>query len=510
MRSLSNKLILWMGAALALVFLTLELAHTRLTRRTLEQEAVARAEGMADVIQRSTRYSMLRNSRDDVYQIIRSIGAQPNVRRIRIYNKAGQINYSTNDPELNTQVDLRAEACWGCHATSQPLEKLPRPDRARVYRLAGERVVGVIRPIENESACSQVSCHAHPPSQRVLGVLDVVVSLEPAEQAILDHERRIAVLTLLSGASLLLLLSALVVHLVRRPVQRLIHGANQLAQGNLHHRLDLARTDEIGRLGAAFDHMASQLEHSRDEIELRVQEKTAELQSTQERLIHSEKLASLGQMAAAVAHEINNPLAGILTYAKLADRQVPANGEMHTWLDIIQRESKRCGQIAGNLLTFSRNRPVEMAPARPEAIFERALAVVRHQLDLHQIQPEIDFAPNLPDLYCDASQIEQVLMALVMNAVEAMPESGLLRLTASQPDPGHLDLAVSNHGPPIPPDILPHIFEPFFTTKTQSSGAGLGLAVAYGIIRRHGGEILVETGPETTFRIRLPLPRSTP
>ena len=497
MRSLSNKLILWMGAALALVFLTLEFAHTRLTRRTLEQEAVSRAEGMADVIQRSTRYSMLRNSRDDVYQIIRSIGAQPVVRRIRIYDQAGQINYSTNDREL----DLRGEACWSCHAT---------PDRVRVYRLAGERVVGVIRPIENEPACSQASCHAHPPSQRVLGVLDVVVSLEPAEQAILDHERRIAVLTLLGGSSLLVLLSALVVHMVRRPVQRLIHGANQLAQGNLHHRLELARTDEIGRLGAAFDHMASQLEHSRDEIELRVQEKSAELQSTQERLIHSEKLASLGQMAAAVAHEINNPLAGILTYAKLADRKVPANGEIHTWLDIIQRESKRCGQIAGNLLTFSRNRPVEMAPARADAIVERALAVVRHQLELQQVQLETNLAPGLPDLYCDASQIEQVLVALVMNAVEAMPEGGRLRLTASQPDPDHLDLAVSNDGPPIPPDILPHIFEPFFTTKTQSSGAGLGLAVAYGIVRRHGGEILVETGAETTFRIRLPLTRSTP
>src|SRR6185503_17517898 len=128
---------------------------------------------------------------------------------------------------LNTQVDLRTEACWGCHATSQPLERLPRPDRARVYLLAGERVVGVIRPIENEPACSQASCHAHPPSQRVLGVLDVVVSLEPAEQAILDHERRIAVLTLLGGAALLVLLSALVVHMVRRPVQRLIHGAKQ-------------------------------------------------------------------------------------------------------------------------------------------------------------------------------------------------------------------------------------------------------------------------------------------
>ncbi len=511
MRSLSTKLIVWMGAALAAVFFGLEFAHTRLTRRTLEQTAIGRAEGMADVIQRSTHYSMLRNSREDVYQIIRSIGAQPVVRRIRIFNKAGRINYSTNEAELNTLVDRRAEACWGCHAGSQPLEKLPRPDRARIYQLDGERVVGVIRSIENERACAEAACHAHPPGQRVLGVLDVVVSLEPAEQAIRDHERRIAGLTFLGGGCLLLLLSALVVRLVRRPVQQLTAGAHQLAQGNLKYRLGLARRDEIGALAGAFDHMAAQLEQARDEItawnrhlERRVQEKTAELERTQQRLIHSEKLASLGQMAAAVAHEINNPLAGILTYARLVEKKLPPEGEARSWIEIIQRESKRCGQIASNLLAFSRHRPVEMAPARVEEILERSLAVVRHQLDLQQIRLESDLAPDLPELHCDASQIQQVLVALIVNAIEAMPGGGVLRLTASQPDPGHLEIAVTDNGTPIPPEVLPHIFEPFFTTKHQSSGAGLGLAVAYGIVRRHGGDIQVETGPQTTFRLRLP------
>jgi two-component system NtrC family sensor kinase len=510
MRSLSTKLILCIGAALALIFVILEYAHTRLTRRTLERDAVSQAEGMADVIQRSTRYSMLRNAREDVYQIIRSIGVQPVVRRIRIYNKAGRINYSTDEGELNTQVDLRAEACWGCHASSQPLEKLPGPDRARVYRLAGERVVGVIRPIENEAACSGAPCHAHAPSLRVLGVLDVVVSLEPAEQAIQSHERRIAVLTLLGGTSLLLLLSALVVHMVRRPVQRLTEGANQLAQGNLGYRLELDRTDEIGRLGRAFDHMAAELQQTHNEIERRVEEKTAELERTQQKLLHSEKLASLGQMAAAVAHEINNPLAGILTYAKLAQKRFPGNGEVREWLEVIQRESKRCGQIVGNLLAFSRNRPVEIAPARVEAIFERALAVTRHKLELQQIRLETTVAPGLPEVPCDASQIEQVLVSLVINALEATPAGGRVRLAAARAGPEHVEIAVSDDGAPIPAEVLPHIFEPFFTTKTQSSGAGLGLAVAYGIVRRHGGEILVETGPETTFRIRLPVERSTP
>ncbi|MBI3666766.1 MAG: HAMP domain-containing protein, partial [Acidobacteria bacterium] len=335
MRSLSVKLILWMGGALVLVFFALGTVHIHMTRRALEADAVGAADRISDVIQRSTRYSMLKNSREDVYQTIRSIGAQPVVRRIRIFNKAGRINYSTDESELDRLVDQKAEACWGCHAGSQPLEKLPRPDRARIYRLAGERVVGLIRPIENETSCANASCHAHPASQRVLGVLDVVLSLEPAEQVLRLQERRVAGLTLLGGALLLVLLSVLVWSMVRRPVEHLIDGAAELASGNLKYRLAMERNDEIGKLADGFNRMAGQLDQAREEItawnrelEQRVREKSAQLERAQQRLIHSEKLASLGQMAAAVAHEINNPLAGILTYARLAERKLPADSEV--------------------------------------------------------------------------------------------------------------------------------------------------------------------------------------
>ncbi len=512
MRSLSGKLILWMGGALAAVFLTLGIVNIQMTRRDLEESAVSAADRMADVIQRSTRYSMLKNSRDDVYHTIRSVGAQPIVRRIRIFNKEGRINYSTEERELGTLVDQRAEACSVCHSGAQPLEKLPRPDRARIYRLAGERVVGLIRPIENEPSCANASCHAHPPTQRVLGVLDVVVSLEPAEQMLRRQERRIAALTVVGGALLLLLLSALVWRMVRRPVERLTAGAAELAAGNLKHRIDLQRNDEIGALAAGFDRMAGQLDQARDEItawnrelEGRVREKSADLERSQQRLIHSEKLASLGQMAAAVAHEINNPLAGILTYAKLAARKTPADSEVRPWLETIQRESKRCGEIASNLLAFSRQKPAAMAPADVNQIVERALAVVRHKLELQQIRLETLLAADLPQAECDASQIQQVLVALMVNAMEAMPEGGLLRLHTSEPQGGQIEISVIDNGPPIPPDVLPHIFEPFFTTKQEAHGVGLGLAVAYGIARRHGGEILVETGAETAFRVRLPV-----
>jgi two-component system NtrC family sensor kinase len=512
MRSLSIKLIVWMGAALALVFLSLGITQIRMTRRNLEESSIAAADRMADVIQRSTRHSMLKNSRDDVYHTIRSVGAQPIVRRIRIFNKAGQINYSTDDAELHTYVDRKAEACWGCHSGSRPLEKLPGSNRARIYRLAGEPVVGVIRSIENEPACSNAACHAHPPAQRVLGVLDVVLSLEPAERTLRQHERRIARLTLLGGALLLLLLSVLVVRMVRQPVQGLIEGTSELAKGNLKHRLSLRRNDEIGLLAAGFNDMAAELEQARQEIidwnrelERRVEQKTTELEGAQQRLLRSEKLASLGQMAASVAHEINNPLAGILTYARLIEKRLPADSEIRPWLETIQRESKRCGGIVSNLLAFSRQRPVEIAPAAVNLIVERALAVVRHKLELQGIELETAPGSDLPQVDCDASQIEQVLVALIMNAIEAMPEGGLLRVQTSRPTDSQVELCVTDNGAPIPAEVLPHVFEPFFTTKQHANGAGLGLAVAYGIVRQHGGEILVETGPETSFRVRLPV-----
>jgi two-component system NtrC family sensor kinase len=280
----------------------------------------------------------------------------------------------------------------------------------------------------------------------------------------------------------------------------------------LRYRLSLERQDEIGKLASAFNHMADDLEQARDEItgwnrelERRVEEKSAELARAQQRLVHSEKLASLGQMAAAVAHEINNPLAGILTYARLLEKKIAADGEIHSWLEIIQRESKRCGQIAGNLLAFARNKPVEMATASINAIVERALAVVQHQLGLQQIELETELEPDLPAVDCDASQIEQVVMALVMNAVESMAGGGRLRVHTRRAGPEHVEIAVSDNGPPIPAEALQRLFEPFFTTKQTTGGAGLGLAVSYGIVRRHGGEILVETGAETTFRVRLPL-----
>jgi len=497
-----------LAAGLAAVLVWLGAANLRVLRQNLEATAVLTAERLADVIFRSTRDSMLRNARAEQLRIIASIGAQPEVRKIRIFAKSGTIQVSTLAAEIGGLVDKRADACYGCHSQATPLEKPEARDAFRIYWMGSERVIGLIRPIENEAACSNAACHAHPPAQRVLGVLDVVLSLGAVDRALADDERRMRAQVAVSAALMLAITALLVWGLVSRPIRRLTTGVRVLASRNLGYRFGLRRRDEIGELAAAFDNMAQELETASHTLEERIRLKTRELEAAQESLIHSERLASLGEMAAAVAHELNNPLAGIHTYARLLEKKLDPTGPAHQWVRTIGHESRRCGEIVNNLLVFARRHPTAMARAEASSIVERTLAVVRHRLELSSAELSVEL-PELPAIYCDASQIQQVLLAILVNALDALAGGGTrparVRITAALADRGRVDLAISNNGPPIPKDVLPHVFDPFYSTKHAASGVGLGLAVAYGIVKRHGGEIRVESAEQTTFHVLLPV-----
>jgi len=494
---------LGLTAALATIFIALGTANLRLLRANLESATVVNAERMADVIFRSTRETMLANDRSSQINLIQSIGAQPDVLKVRIFAKDGAIQYSTLRDEVGHAVDKRAEACYACHAESRPLEKLAMTQRSRIYRIGQQRAIGLIRPIENEAACSNAACHAHPASQRILGVLDVVLSLEAVDKTLATHERRMQGQVLISAALFTGLAGLLVWLLISRPVQHLAAGVRALAKGDLSHRVEVSSRDELGDLAVSFNHMAGELDNSQRTLEQRIAAKTKELESAREKLIHSEKLSSLGQLAAAVAHEINNPLAGILTYARLLEKKLAPPKPALDWIQTIQHESRRCGDIVTSLLSFARKQNTEMAPARIETIIDRTLAVTKHKLDMLSIGLETEIG-ELPDVVCDAMQIQQVLVAIIMNAVDAMGHGGKLRIEAKRQG-DRACISSINNGPPLPKDALPHLFEPFFSTKTAASGVGLGLAVAYGIVQKHGGEIQVETGDLTAFHILLPL-----
>lgn len=520
--SLSAKLNLLLLGAMLVIFALLGYLNVRLHRRHLEQNTLLTAERISNVIKHGTSDYMLRNDRSGLYQSIQTIAAEPGIDKIRIFDQDGRITYTTTPSEQNHVVDKTGEACYGCHAQSQPLARLNRPDRFRIYRNGGgHRVLGIITPIENQPACSNAACHAHPASQQILGVLDTNLSLAKADVQLAESSR---IMIAYTGCGLVLIavLSWFVVwKIVGRPVRALECGTERLKAGDLGYQIDDASEDELGDLARSFNDMSSQLkrEHTENEawthtLELRVDQKTRELKRAHEHALHTEKMASIGKMAAVLAHEINNPLSGILTYAKLLRKYVDHAGngrdrsqEIRDSLDLIASESRRCGDLVKNLLTFSRTTPMNVQPTSLNQVIEQALRLVQHHLDLNAIHVEEQFEADLPMVHCDGAQIEQVLLALLMNAIDAMPQGGNIWITTtSSTEANQVRIVVRDDGSGIPPEILPRIFEPFLTTKETGRGVGLGLAISHSILERHNGRIEVqsEIGKGTTFTMTLP------
>ncbi|MFB3829644.1 MAG: sensor histidine kinase [Bryobacteraceae bacterium] len=509
---LAAKLAICLVASTAAFFTLYGYFNLREQRRHSEELVLQSADRIAEVILRSTHYQMLHNDREALYQVINTIGSEPGIRRIRIFNKDGRISFSTDPREVGKTVDKRAEACYGCHASERPLSKLDRPDRARIFSVGGERLAGVIRPIENSPACSNAACHAHSGGLRVLGVIDSNLSLASVDAQTARYQSNLAWLM----AAALLLISAVSIvfvwFVVYRPVKELITGTRRVASGDLQYRLPVHSGDELGDLARSFNKMTQEVAGVQAEIEERVRMKTAELQRAHNTLLRSEKLASIGKLAATVAHEINNPLFGILTYARLILREVEKSNlevkdDLADQLRTIERESRRCGDLVKNLLTFARQAPSHRDANDIKTVVERAISLVRHKLDLQGIELALEYA-DAPPVMCDASQVQQLILILLVNAAEAMPNGGRLTLATEVDPSGDLvRVRVRDTGSGIPPEVLPQIFEPFFTTKEDQQRTGLGLAVARSIVETHGGDITVQSTPGegTEFVVSLPV-----
>lgn len=524
--SLSARLITLLLGTMVVIFALLGYLNIRLQRQHLEAAALTSAERISDVIRRNATYYMLRNDREGLYHTIRTMADEPGVIKVRIFDQEGQISYSTDSKEEGRTVDKAAEACYGCHAQQQPLVRLNRPDRFRIYRNdGGYRVLGIITPIENQPSCANAACHAHPASQQILGVLDTDLSLAKADEQLAEGNARTLAYTVTAMLLVAVLSWWFILRMVGQPIKVLTEGTEKLSEGDLGYQIEVQSNDEVGGLAHSFNQMSLQLRAANEEIvawaktlEDRVEEKTHELKSVYDNVLQVEKMASVGKMAAVVAHEINNPLAGILTYAKLLRKWLDGGAlkegkldEARQCLDLIVDESRRCGDIVKNLLTFSRTAPMNVETTDINAVAERCIRLVQHQLEIAGIELQLFLGAGLPTVQCDPAQIEQVLLALVMNAIDAMPHGGNLWLrTGMNPAQNEIQIEVRDDGMGISPEILPNIFEPFQTTKEKGHGVGLGLAVSRSIIDRHHGRIDVksELGKGTTFTVELPLDTS--
>jgi two-component system, NtrC family, sensor kinase len=489
--------------------------------RYVVSEVVRGAALFSETIKSSTYHDMLADRRDAAYLIMDTIGHQAGIDRVRFFNKEGRVTFSTDRTEAGTFVDKSAEQCYGCHDAGRALERLTTSSRSRIYQARGHRVLGMVTPIYNETSCSTAACHAHAPSKRVLGVVDIGISLAEIDGELADIRRKTAVVASIAVLALGAFVALFAQRLVVRPVAQLVAATQKVAAGDYTQALAGTRTGELGALARSYNAMIEALATARAErqqvlatLEGLVEERTAALREAQAQLVQSEKLSSLGRLAASIAHEINNPLAGILTYAKLLVRMLEANDFTEATrlaavkhLKLIQRETERCTAIVRNLLDFARQRPLSLKDVDVAAVLDEALTLVGHQAKLLGIEldRQID---AVPAIQADFGQLRQAFVNIILNGCESMQRGGTLVVRCHTiAEDRQVEVIFIDTGAGIPPDRLAKIFDPFFSTKEK--GTGLGLSVVYGIIERHAGTISVhsDVGVGTTMTVRLPVVR---
>jgi two-component system NtrC family sensor kinase len=304
------------------------------------------------------------------------------------------------------------------------------------------------------------------------------------------------------------------------PIARMVAATRSITAGRFDQEVDSDSQGEIALLADSFNTMLKSLRQMRADLEEwartleeKVRQRTEELVAMQARVAQSERLASLGLLAAGVAHEINNPLGGILSLTALTIEDMKADDPNRENLDEVVKQTQRCRDIVKGLLEFSRRSEVNTEPADLNRIFQETLSLVEKQAQFFNISVVRNWDPQLPAVMADKSQLQQVFMNVLMNAVQSMQEKGVITITTRHNEAaGQVELLISDTGCGIPPEEVNQIFDPFFTSKASGQGTGLGLSIAYGIITSHHGGISVasEVGKGSTFTIRLPVAPAAP
>ncbi|GAB4262144.1 MAG: ATP-binding protein [Deferrisomatales bacterium] len=506
------KVILSVSAVLLVVMGPFAYLNIVAIQRLLHEEAVSAADNISETIIKTTHYQMLEDDRERVYQMIQEAGKQEGIEHIRMIAKDGTIIFSADRSEVGAQVDKSASACDMCHSGQRPLREAPSMSRSRVFPGPdGREVLGITKPIYNQPACSAAPCHFHPADQQILGVLDTVVSLEPMRAQTRQYVQRLALLglamLLVVGTALVLLIQGL----IHRPLRDILQHIGKVGELDLRSRLEVRTRDELGELAAAFNEMIGKLADAKEELEgwartleSKVDERTRELRQAQEQLVRSEKLASLGKLVAGIAHELNNPITGILMLASYLEEDEDADPERREDLRRIAEESQRCATIVRGLLDFARESVPRKEAVDVHSVLDRALGLLATQAIFQDVAIVRRYAPDLPAVLADPHQLGQVFVNLLLNAGQAMPAGGTLTVETAETD-GAVAVCIRDTGCGISERDLGRIFDPFFTTK-DGDGTGLGLSVSYGIVENHGGTIQVRSRPGegSAFTVRLP------
>ena len=516
-RRLARKLMLSITVIVIIVAAVSGLVNIKTEERQLLNTLILGAEQLSKGISSATWHAMLDDHREAAYQVMQTIAEKQGIDRIRMVNRSGQVTYSTrsHDPSVGTTSPMDLSSHVRVTGSGN-----------------GHRRLEMMTPIFNERSCSESACHAHPAGVKVLGVLDVALTLESVDREVDGMKLRVLVVTGVEIGLISLFIILFTRRFLSRPIEALVEGTKAVSQMELDRPLEIVgSSEELDELARSFEVMRERLRTALAEInqftqklETKVQERTEQLKAAQKKLVQSDRLASLGQLSASVAHEINNPVSGVLNLSMLMQRMLTGDGvppgrlvEFRRYLSQVIQETSRVGHIVSDLLAFSRRGKPQRAPADLNRIVRMTLSLVQHKLKLSNVDVDTDLQEDLPPVPCDPSQIQQVVLNLVLNASEATQNKGVDRRPgrvsiATYTVDGMEILSVADNGEGIPPENLARVFDPFFTTKSEGKGVGLGLAVSYGIIQAHGGDIEVRSaaGAGATFIVSLPLEQPSP
>jgi two-component system NtrC family sensor kinase len=490
-RSAALELTLLTVLVMAVLLLSFTWLSLRWQRSWLLDEVRRGLSLASDTLHSSLRDGMMQNRRDQILGTIERVSRETRISPIRIIDHRGQVVLSTSAEEVGRQLEAGAQGCNICHVGTGHHVRPGTLASVTATSQEGD-TLRAFTPIPAEPGCITHACHEQEAGSNVLGIIDLSLSLREVEQTLARNQLKMgaaSAATILLGGGLLWLALAF---RFRRPMRDVLRGIGRVASGDLSYRIPMRTRDEFGQLAESFNTMSRQLS------------------SVQQGLIQSERLISMGKLAAGVAHEINNPLTGILSYAEDLVESTEPSDPRRKDSEVIVREALRCRQIVRSLLDFARQDTPSLVRAHPRDLIEKALEVVSRQAAFRNIRCLREIEEDLPAIEVDPVQIEQVLVNLIVNAQQAMPEGGELVIGAQgRGDGRHVEFFVRDEGIGIAPEIRPHIFDPFFSTKGGKTD-GLGLSVCLGIVQRHGGamDFQSEIGKGTTFRFVIPILKS--
>ncbi len=518
-KSIAAKLIIATGMLIVILSFIFWYAVSQKQKADVMSIALKYGNSFIDFSKDSTRRSLLTVDREETQQHIENLSTPEGVQSVMIFNHNGKVSFASNTDRIGTYVDKASISCRGCHMEPEKSgELLEEPRKWSVYKDdINQTALKILSPILNETSCHTAGCHVHPEEKEILGIVEAELSLALLDEALLKQGLALTAYVIVFVIAVSIFLGIINYRIVTRPVNKLASGMERVAGGDLDHPVNIKSIDEIGVLANTFNSMIKDLKAAGEQRELwtqtleeEVAKKTEEIKRTQTGLIQTEKLASLGRMAAGVAHEINNPLTGVVTFAHLMKKRFPPDTIDSEDLDVIIEQAERCAKIIKNLLTFARATPSERGQININHVISRTMQLVKNQEKFHNIKFILDLADATFVTHGDGTQFQQICLNMFLNAADAMNRRGDITVKTLQVEEDgkpFAEVIFTDTGSGIKEEDLSKLFEPFFTTKPVDKGTGLGLSVSHGIVKHLGGSIKVKStlGKGTSFLVRLPL-----